>query len=134
MKKILLLMMVLFSVLTLSACGGEKNFTDINNEELATFLENKEDYQFIDVRTKDEYFEEHIPGFVMFVDFYQFEKNTSYLEDYIALAELDKAKPVVIMCNSGNRSVTASNMFYDQGFTEVYNLQQGIQGWNGETE
>lgn len=133
MKKVLLLLMVLFSALTLSACQ-EKNFTNINNDELATMLENKDDYQFIDVRTKDEYYEEHIPGFSMYVDFYKFETDISYLRDYIELVELDKTKPLVIMCNSGNRSVEASNIFYEEGFTEIYNLENGIQGWNGETE
>ena len=133
MKKVVLILMIFFSVLTLSACK-EKNFTDISNEELTTFLENKDDYQFIDVRTKTEYYEAHIPGFDRYIDYYQFENKTSYLVDAIELFELDKSKPIVIMCNSGNRSIDASNMFYAQGFTEVYNLQNGIQGWNGETE
>ncbi len=133
MKKILLIVMVFFSVLTLSACQ-EKNFTDINNEELKEMLQNKDDYHFIDVRTKAEYYEEHVTGFNMYVDYYMFEDNITYLEDYLAIVELDKTKPVVIMCNSGNRSIDASNIFYSQGFTTVYNLKNGIQGWDGETE
>ena len=133
MKKVILLIMVLFSVFTLSACG-EKNYTNISNDELTTMLVSKDDYQFIDVRTKTEYYEEHIPGFTMYIDFYNFENDLSYLQDYIELYELDKTKPVVIMCNSGNRSVDASNIFFEEGFTEVYNLTNGIQGWTGETE
>jgi rhodanese-related sulfurtransferase len=70
----------------------------------------------------------------MYIDFYNFENDLSYLQDYIELYELDKTKPVVIMCNSGNRSVDASNIFFEEGFTEVYNLTNGIQGWTGETE
>jgi rhodanese-related sulfurtransferase len=121
--------MLLASIFTLSACK-EQNFTNISNEELQVMLDNKDDYQFIDVRTKDEYFEEHIRGFSTYIDFYILEDDYSILDVY----DLDKDKPVVIMCNSGNRSVDASNIFFEEGFTEVYNLTDGIQGWTGETE
>ena len=130
MKKVLLLTMILFSVLTLSACSKEQNFTNISNEELETMLLNKDEYQFIDVRTKTEYYEEHIPGFNTYIDYYILEDDYSIIDIY----NLDKTKPVVIMCNSVNRSVDASNIFYEEGFTEVYNLEFGIQGWTGETE
>lgn len=133
MKKLIVLIITLLSVFTLAACK-ENNFVDISNAELKEMLENNDDYQFIDVRTKEEYYNEHIPGFNRNVDFYKFEEDVTYLVEYINLVGLDKSKPVVIMCNSGNRSIDASNMFYDQGFTTVYNLKNGIQGWDGETE
>lgn len=126
--------MALFSLFTSKSRGGVRNFTDISNEDLTTMLENKDDYQFIDVRTKKEYNKSHIPGFNKYVDYYKFGNDISYLVDYIALSDLDKTKPVVIMCNSGYRSIDASNKFYDQGFTQVYNLKSGIVGWTGKTE
>lgn len=133
MKKMVVLVLALFSVFLLSACQ-ERNFTDINNTELKEMLESSDEYYFIDVRTTKEYYEERIPGFTMNVDYYQFEDDITYLEDYLELVDLDTSKPVVIMCNSGNRSVDASNIFYSQGFSTVYNLKNGIQGWDGETE
>ena len=54
-----------------------KNYTDISNEELVTMLENKDDYQFIDVRTTKEYYDEHVPGFYTVIDYYILE------DDYI---------------------------------------------------
>jgi rhodanese-related sulfurtransferase len=90
-------------------------------------LESDVDYYFIDVRTLDEYYTESIPGFDINFDFYLFENNHSLL------SKLDTSRPVVIMCNSGNRSVEASKIFLEIGFTEVYNLKNGIQGWDGET-
>lgn len=128
LKKLFLLLIVLFTALSLSACT--KNYTDINNQELETMLSNYDDYQFIDVRTSEEFYEARIPGFTN-IDVYALEEDHSILLDTF---NLDKDKPVVIMCNSGNRSITASNIFYDEGFLEVYNLKDGIQGWNGETE
>ncbi len=125
MKKIIMLLIALTLVLTLSACS--KDFTDISNEELVEMLDNYDDYQFIDVRTSEEFYNEKIPGFNTNIDYYILDNNHSLLDG------LDKSIPVVIMCNSGNRSVDASNIFAEEGF-EVYNLEDGIEGWDGTTE
>lgn len=125
MKKILLLLLGLMLVFTLTAC--EKNYTDIGNEELKTMLASSDDYLFIDVRTSTEFYEWRIAGFSN-LDVYVLEDDYSLLDKY------DNTMPVVIMCNSGNRSITAANIFYEKGFTEIYNLKDGIQGWDGETE
>ena len=126
MRKAFLLVAAVFAVFTLAAC--EQNFTNIDNDQLREFLENEDDYQFIDVRTPSEFYDERIPGFNINIDYYKLE------DDYSLLEGLDKDKPVVIMCNSGNRSVSAANIFASEGFVEVYNLTDGIQGWDGETE
>ena len=125
MKKIILIVIAILFVATLSACS--KGYTDISNEELVQMLESDVDYYFIDVRTLDEYYNERISGFDINFDFYIFDSNYSLLDG------LDTSRPIVIMCNSGNRSVDASNIFIEIGFTEVYNLKNGIEGWDGET-
>lgn len=124
MKKIFVIILTLIFTVTLSACSTD--YTNISNEELATMLESDLDYYFIDVRTHDEFYTERISGFSN-VDLYKFE------DDYSVLDIFDTSKPVVIMCNSGNRSVAASKIFVEIGFTEVYNLKNGIQGWDGPT-
>lgn len=126
MKKIMMVLLVFFTVFTLSAC--EKGYTNISNEELVSFLESDEEMQFVDVRTSEEFYSERIPGFTYNIDYYKLE------DDYSLLDGLNKNIPVVIMCNSGNRSVGASEIFVDEGFSEVYNLTSGIEGWTGETE
>lgn len=126
MKRILLLIIAVMAVLTLSAC--EKGYTNIDNDQLRTFLASDEEYYFIDVRTYEEFTDEKVPGFNKNIDYYILD------EDYSLLDGLDKDIPVIIMCNSGNRSVDASIIFHKEGFKEVYNLTDGIQGWDGETE
>ncbi len=126
MRKILLIVAALLLVFTLSACA-EEGFTDISNEELVEILASDTEYLFIDVRTSGEFYNERIPGFNLNYDFYIFE------DDYSLLDGIDTTMPIVIMCNSGNRSVDASNIFLEIGFTEVYNLEYGIEGWDGET-
>jgi len=126
MKKILWMLILVIGIVTLAAC--DKGYTDISNEELKEMLESDEEIQFVDVRTVEEFYTERIPGFTYNIDYYQLEEDTSLLD------ELDKNLPVVIMCNSGNRSIGASEIFVSEGFTEVYNLRDGIEGWDGETE
>ena len=124
-KKILVVLVALVLVFTLSACS--KGYTNISNDELVDMIDNHYDeYQFVDVRTSSEFYNEKIPGFNTLIDYYLLENDHSLLDG------LDKNIPVVIMCNSGNRSVDASNIFVDEGFA-VYNLTNGIEGWDGPT-
>jgi len=125
MKKIFVLLVALVLVFTMSGCS--QKFTDISNDELREMLEDYSDYQFIDVRTSEEFYTEKIPGFNINIDYYLLD------EDHSLLNHIDIDIPVVIMCNSGNRSVDASNIFADEGYV-VYNLEDGIEGWDGETE
>lgn len=126
MKKIVMILVAFLTILTLTACAP--GYTNINNEELTDMLASDVDYYFIDVRTYEEYVDERVPGFTKNIDFYILEDDISLLDD------LDTSRPVVIMCNSGNRSVSAAKIFAKAGFDEVYNLTEGIQGWDGETE
>jgi len=123
--KIVLFVTTLLLVLGLSACF--KGYTDISNSELIDMIENNPEYQFVDVRTNAEFYEERIPGFGN-LD-YDIFKN-----DYSILDNFDKDIPVVLMCNSGNRSSSAAKIFVDEGFVEVYNLEFGIENWTGTTE
>jgi len=45
--------------------------------------------------------------------------------------DLDKARPVVVICRSGNRSELATMMFQARGF-EAYNLEGGMEAWDRE--
>ena len=42
---------------------------------------------------------------------------------------LDKEKPTIIICNSGNRSGIAYDLMKEAGFKKVYNVLGGIQAW-----
>jgi rhodanese-related sulfurtransferase len=46
-------------------------------------------------------------------------------------ADLDKAKPIAVMCRSGNRSELATMMFQARGF-EAYNVEGGMEAWEAE--
>ena len=75
----------------------------------------------LDVRTKKEYREGHIPGSVL-IDFMSddFDKE---------VAKLDKSKTYLVLCASGGRSARACKKMDTLGFSKLYNLEGGIGAW-----
>ena len=45
------------------------------------------------------------------------------------MGEIPERRPVVVVCRSGHRSLTAARQLLERGFTEVYNLRGGMQAW-----
>lgn len=45
--------------------------------------------------------------------------------------EHPKAKPLVVCCYHGISSQSAAAYFAEKGFTEVYSLDGGYEGWRG---
>jgi rhodanese-related sulfurtransferase len=79
----------------------------------------------IDVRTPGEVAEGYIDGATKFIDV----NGANFATE---IAKLDKSAEYIIYCRSGARSMNASNYMVQNGFTNVYNLQGGILGWNGK--
>ncbi|MBS4035566.1 MAG: rhodanese-like domain-containing protein [Ignavibacterium sp.] len=75
----------------------------------------------LDVRTKGEYAEGHIPGSKL-IDI----MSPAFLQE---IEELDKSKNYYVYCRSGNRSYHAGMAMLRVGFQTVYNLQSGILDW-----
>ena len=67
-----------------------------------------------------------------------YEKGHMLNARNIALAELEsraaeiekhKAKPVIVVCDDGNRSGRAATALRKQGFEQVFTLSGGIGAW-----
>ena len=71
---------------------------------------------FLDARTKEEFESGHEEGFV----------NIPVDELRERISELDKSKPVYLMCQSGMRSYVASRILAGAGF-EAYNMSGGYR-------
>lgn len=102
------------------------NYKDISGEELKKLREEQPDAVVVDVRTPMEVSQGKIPG-AQVIDLMdaQFPQKVD---------ALDKDKPYVLYCRSGNRSAQACNYMAGQGFTKLYNLNGGIGNWLYETE
>lgn len=50
------------------------------------------------------------------------------------LAEIDSDKPVVVICHHGVRSLQTATFLKAQGFTQLLNLQGGIDAWASDVD
>lgn len=82
------------------------------------------DFVILDVRTPEEFTNEHIENAIN-LDYY----SETFKDD---LNELDKNKTYVIYCRSGGRSGNALNIMEELNFMEVYNILGGIIEWKAE--
>lgn len=90
---------------------------DISYEELKKFIKNKDIY-LIDVRSGQEYEEGHLDG-ALNIPFYNIEKD---IEKNIK----NKDDTIILYCSSGSRSKKAKEILERLGYSEVYNLKEGI--------
>jgi rhodanese-related sulfurtransferase len=75
----------------------------------------------LDVRTAGEVAQGKIEGAVE-IDFY----SADFLDQ---VSQISKDQEVYLYCAVGARSEEAARMLLQQGYTKVYHLQGGIQGW-----
>jgi len=98
---------------------GKKDYKDVTPGQFRRLVDSNPDVQILDVRTMEEHNEDCIEGTHYNIDI----NNPDFLE--IALATLDKEKPVAVYCRSGRRSEKAAKILAKQGF-KVVNLKGGI--------
>lgn len=92
---------------------------DLTPAGLNDLLQNGSRPVVVDVREPWEYAQGHIPG-AQLIPLGQLNSR---------LAELDPARPVAVICASGSRSQSAAALLGQQGFAKVYNLLDGMYGW-----
>jgi len=135
MKKLLLVLLVAGIVLT-GGCAEiatpeqetpTQIIENVTPQEAFTLIQNNQnnpDFVIVDVRTPEEFAEEHIENAIN-VDF----RSEAFRDE---LNKLDKNKTYLIYCRSGARSGKALNIMEELNFREVYNISGGIIEWKAE--
>ena len=87
----------------------------------ATQLINRQDALVVDIRSADDFRKAHILN----------ARNVPLPELDARLGDLEKfkAKPIIIACESGNRSGSAAAVLRKRGFEKVFSLVGGIGAW-----
>lgn len=93
--------------------------SDIGLEELKQLQ--KEGTMIIDVRSPQEYKEDHLDGAISIPE-YEIRKK---IENRIP----DKNKSIVVYCSSGGRSKKAQKLLKKLGYNHVYNLYNGLTNY-----
>jgi monothiol glutaredoxin len=88
-------------------------------DEFKQWMDQKKPFELFDVRGQDERDTAKIEGSRLLDT--DGEKH---------LLTLDKKTPIVFQCHHGMRSKSAAERFLREGFTNVYNLEGGIDAWS----
>jgi len=94
------------------------DFPFITADQAYTILHEDDNVTLLDVRTENEYKYGHIKGTILIP---LKELNSQ-------LSKLPKDKKIIVYCQSGNRSITASRLLKKNGFTPI-NLTGGYLAW-----
>lgn len=97
---------------------------EVSVDELQELIDNKADFQLIDVREVSEYEQANIKG-----ELIPLQTIPNQID------KIAKDKQVIIMCRSGKRSANAVAFLEQQGgFDNLYNLTGGILDWKIEID
>lgn len=101
------------------AHGG--NVTHLDAVELARRRKGGEDVVVVDVRSREEYLRGHVP------DTYHIPGGNLLLDaPRLPLAE---DTTLVVSCAGRTRGILGAQLLHDNGFTNVYALENGVMGW-----
>ena len=128
---LVLSVLLVIGVVLAGGCVGKETPTqiieDITPQEAFTLIQENQDnpdFVIIDVRTPEEFAEEHIENAIN-IDY----RSETFQDE---LNKLDKNKTYLIYFRSGRRSGDALDMMAELDFSEVYNMLDGINGWKAE--
>jgi len=93
------------------------NFESIDAKQAIHLLENDDNVTLLDVRTIQEYKSGHLRNAVL-IPVQALSKNLGMLKQ-------DKDKKIIVYCRTGSRSVSASRILEENGFTPL-NVKGGI--------
>ena len=122
---------ILAAALLLSGCSaspekssGKNSYQQISGEEAAQIMAREENYILLDVRTREEFENAHIPGAICIPN------ETIGAEEIPELP--DKDQLILVYCRSGNRSKQAAEKLAALGYTNIVEFG-GIIDWTGDT-
>ena len=116
---------ILFGLVSYSEAQTKKmqSFSNVDALEFHMGLQKYGNAVLIDVRTKREHKTERIPNSVLA------DKKKVLMS---MMDTLDREQPLFVYCDEGSRSFTACIILADNGFTHIYNLENGLIEWEKE--
>jgi phage shock protein E len=83
--------------------------------------QNAQDFHILDVRSRKEYAEGHVPGAVH-IPHDRIQAKLSSLPQ-------DKDAPLVIYCRTGRKAGLATTKLKQMGYSKIFHMQGNMPGW-----
>jgi adenylyltransferase/sulfurtransferase len=100
---------------------AKKKGSEITVEEAHQLLQKKEPVVLLDIREKEEIALGYINGTVFL--------QQGLLSERVENLLPDKNVPVIVYCAGGIRSLAAAKLMRERGYTNVFSMTKGINGW-----
>lgn len=101
--------------------GEGSGWTTVDVQTAYDALSADTNAQLVDVREPSEWAETGVPKGAVLIPLGDLEAQAG--------SELSADAPVYVICRSGNRSQTGSDILAGLGFGEVYNVDGGVNAW-----
>ena len=125
MRRMLLLAALLaLTMMFCAACGTETAYQSMEINAAADMMAADDGHLLVDVRTKEEFEEKHIPGAILL--------PVEDIEDGRLERLPDKDQTILLYCRTGRRAKDAAEYLAKKGYTNIYEIG-GIIDWKGET-
>ena len=98
---------------------------NITAEEAKVIMDSEKDYIILDVRSREEYDQGHIPGAIVIAH--------DEIEEKAEQVLTDKDRLILVYCRSGRRSKVAAESLVELGYTNIKEFG-GILDWPYEVE
>jgi molybdopterin/thiamine biosynthesis adenylyltransferase/rhodanese-related sulfurtransferase len=107
-------------------CGArsEEAIPTMSAQELRRKMDAREPFELIDVREPFEYEIARIDS-AKLIPLGEFAER---------IAELQRDRSIIVHCHSGQRSAEAVRLLQQHGFSNVYNLEGGIDAWSDQID
>ena len=127
-KNIKLLLFAVLLSLVLFFGINEPPYSNIENDQLQTMLENN--VPIYDVRRPEEWYQTGVIEGSQLLTFVDADGRVQ--ENFLSrfTADVGKNEPVILICRTGSRTSTlARHLVEELGYTNVFNVDDGIKQW-----
>lgn len=121
MKTRILVLSGIFMILSACTSSAQKHF-EVNSTDVAALLSKDPNVVVLDVRTAGEFNQGHIKGAIN-IDINQPDALNR-------INKLDKKASYLVYCRTKNRSGVAVNNMEQNGYKSIYQMMDGMNGWN----
>ena len=118
-KWVLIVLAAALSVYMYQTLVPQSEYENVSVAKASELLESKPSLVLLDVRTQEEFDNEHIEGAIL-IPVQELEDRTD---------ELSKDDELLVYCRTGNRSQTAVSILKNKGFEKIYHMDGGITAW-----
>ena len=126
MQRLSLATAAAFMLLSINACSRDSGPTLTAPDAFAQAQAGK--LTLIDIRRPDEWKQTGVAKDALQVNMAHPQGDAGFVAQVTAETGGDKNAPIGLICHTGNRTTQMQRVLKDAGFTQIYNIKEGMAG------